>query len=430
MVTLGTLLLLLPASTRSGNWNDPLVALFTATSAVCVTGLVVVDTGTHFSPLGQGLILGLIQLGGLGYMTATTFLLLILGRRLGLRDRIAIQQSLDLTELAGGRSLVVPIIAMTLIIELTGAFLLMPMFMHDYGAGQGLWLSLFHSISAFNNAGFSPFADNLIQYAASPVALVITALVILGGIGYQVIMEGFIWLRDRIQGHRETHVFSLHFKVVTSTTVALLLVGTVSLLASELNNPKTLAAAAPYPQLMMAWFQAVIARTAGFNSIDIGAMQDTSLFIMIGLMFIGASPGSTGGGIKTTTLRILAACTQMVLQGKDEVLLYKREIPLSRLAKAIAVVFGSCTVVILVTTLLSHFDPGFSFIQLLFETVSAFATVGLSTGITAQLTPISQIVIICTMYIGRVGVLLLMAVLVGDPKPSVVNYPKEDLLVG
>ncbi|HEY9761690.1 MAG TPA: TrkH family potassium uptake protein [Trichocoleus sp.] len=431
MIVLGTLLLMLPVSTQSGTWNDPLVALFTATSAVCVTGLVVVDTGTHFSPVGQGLILALIQLGGLGYMTATTFLLLILGRRLGLRDRIALQQSLEITELSGGSSLVVSIIAMTLVIELTGAFLLMPVFMRDFGAGQGLWLSLFHSISAFNNAGFSLFAENLIRYAESPwVNLVITLLVILGGIGYQVITEGFLWLRDRVQGHTETHVFSLHFKVVTSTTVALLLLGTVTLLATELNNPKTLASVNPYSQLMMAWFQSVIARTAGFNTVDIGAMESTSLFIMIGLMFIGASPGSTGGGIKTTTVRILYACTRMVLQGREEVLLYQREIPLPRLAKAVAVLLGSVTVVILVTTLLSQFDPEFSFIQLLFETVSAFATVGLSANITPKLAPISQGLIICTMYIGRVGVLLLIAALLREPKPSAINYPPEDLLVG
>lgn len=431
LIFLGTLLLLLPLATQEAGWNNLLVALFTATSAVCVTGLVVVDTGTHFSPLGQAIILMLIQVGGLGYMTATTFLLLLLGRRLGLRDRLAVQQSMDTAELAGARSLVISIISMTVLFELTGMFCLMPIFMRDHGAAAGLWLALFHSVSAFNNAGFSPFADSLIGYAASPwVNLVITGLVILGGIGYQVIMEAFMRIRDRIQGHPESRFFSLHFKVVTSTTIALLLLGTLLLLGSEYDNPRTLANAAPPTQLMMAWFQSVIARTAGFNSIDIGAMEGTSLFIMTGLMFIGASPGSTGGGIKTTTLRILFACTRMVLQGKEEVLLYQREIPLPRLAKAVAVVFGSFTVVLLFTTLLSHFDPEFTFLQLLFETVSAFATVGLSTGITAQLTPISQVLIVCTMYIGRVGVLLLVASLLGDPRPSTLNYPKEDLLVG
>lgn len=431
MITLGTVLLLLPFSTTEPGWNNPLVALFTATSAVCVTGLVVVDTGTYFSPLGQGIIVALIQLGGLGYMTATTFLLLLLGRRLGLRERIAVSQSMDSDELSGARSVVVSVISMTLLFELTGAFLLMPVFIPDYGPTSGIGLSLFHSVSAFNNAGFSPFADNLIGYASSLwLNLVITGLVIFGGIGYEVIMEAFIWGRDRLQGHRETRIFSLHLKIVIVTTLILLLLGTVGLLATEYNNPATLGDEPLGTKLIMAWFQSVITRTAGFNSIDIGAMSDTSLFIMVALMFIGASPGSTGGGIKTTTLGILFACTRMVLQGKQEVLIFQREIPPSRLAKAVAVVFGSIFVVIIITALISRFDPQFSFIQLLFETVSGFATVGLSTGITASLSPISQLLIISTMYIGRVGVLLLMAALLGDPKPTAVRYPEEDLLVG
>ncbi|MBD0335474.1 MAG: ATPase [Cyanobacteria bacterium Co-bin13] len=431
MVVLGTLLLFLPLATHDGQWNDPLIALFTATSAVCVTGLIVVDTGTYFSPQGQGIILGLIQLGGLGYMTATTLLLLLLGRRLGLRDRLAVQQSLDTAELAGSRTLVVSIIAMTLVFELTGAFLLMPTMIHDYGMSYGVWLALFHSISAFNNAGFSLFEDSLIQYATSAwVNFVIIALVIFGGIGYQVIMEGFMWMRDRIQGKRERIVFSLHFKVVTSTSITLVILGTLAILAIEYYNPATLAAANPDDRLLMALFQSVITRTAGFNSIDIGAMEGASLFIVIGLMFIGASPASTGGGIKTTTLRLLFTCTRMVLRGKEEVILYQRQIPSSRLLKAVAVIFGSLMVVMTVTTLLSLFDPEFRFIQLLFETVSAFATVGLSTGITADLTPISKLLIIVTMYVGRVGVLLLIASLLGDPQPSVIHYPEEDVLIG
>jgi trk system potassium uptake protein len=431
MIAVGTLLLLLPPATSTGQWNDPLVALFTATSAVCVTGLIVVDTGTYFSPLGQGIILALIQVGGLGYMTATTFLLLLLGRRLGLRERMAVQQSLDMAEMAGSRALIVSIIAMTLVFELTGAFLLMPVMIRDYGLSYGVWLAVFHSISAFNNAGFSLFEDSLIRYALSPwVNFIIIALVIFGGIGYQVIMEGFMWLRDRIQGKRERIVFSLHFKVVTSTSLTLILLGTLAILGIEYYNPATLAQVHPDDRVLIALFQSVITRTAGFNSIDIGAMEGASLFIVIGLMFIGASPGSTGGGMKTTTLRLLFTCTRMVLQGKEEVILYQRQIPSSRILKAVAVIFGSLMVVMAVTTLLSLFDPEFRFIQLLFETVSAFATVGLSTGITADLVPVSKMLIILTMYVGRVGVLLLIASLLGDPQPTVVHYPEEDVLVG
>ncbi|NJL45302.1 MAG: ATPase [Leptolyngbyaceae cyanobacterium SM2_3_12] len=431
LIFLGTVLLLLPISTTQEGWNNPLVALFTATSAVCVTGLIVVDTGTYFSAFGEAIILALIQVGGLGYMTANTFLLLLLGRRLGLRDRLAIQQSMDNADLSGGRSLVISIIAMTLIFELTGLFCLYPTFSRDYGAGYGLWLSVFHSISAFNNAGFSLFQDSIVGYALNPwVNLVITALVIIGGIGYQVIMEMFMWLRDRIEGCCERVIFSLHYKIVTSTTLILLVLGTFAFFAAEFNNPSTLGDQTVSHKFLMAWFQSVIARTAGFNSIDIGAMGNASLFIMIALMFIGASPGSTGGGIKTTTIRILLVCTTTVLQGKENVLLYRRQIPASRVLKAIAVVVGSGLVVVIMTMLISISNPTLSFINVLFEAVSAFATVGLSTGITADLSEFGKYVIILTMYLGRVGILLFMAALLGDPKPSAIQYPEEDLLIG
>ncbi|NEQ32012.1 MAG: ATPase [Leptolyngbya sp. SIO4C5] len=431
LIVVGTLLLLLPFSTSSGEWNSPLVAFFTATSAVCVTGLIVVDTGSYFSPIGQAIVLLLIQVGGLGYMTATTFLLLLLGRRLGLRDRLAIQQSMDKTELSGAKSLIVSIISMTLIFEISGALLLMPRFIDDFDQGFGLWLAVFHSVSAFNNAGFSLFSDSLVGYAQSPmVNTVVTLLVILGGIGYRVIMEAFMWLRDRCEGCQERGVFSLQFKIVTSTTVTLLIVGTVALFFTEFDNPETLRALGLGEKLTAAWFQSVVTRTAGFNSVDIGAMENVSLFIIIALMFIGASPGSTGGGIKTTTARILFVCTRTVLQGKEEVTCYQREIPPSRVLKAISVVVGSAFTVISVTTLIALTDPSFSFIDILFEAVSAFATVGLSTGITADLSAAAKLVIIVTMYVGRVGVLLAMAALLGDPSPSSIHYPEEDLLVG
>jgi trk system potassium uptake protein TrkH len=422
---------MLPFATVGAGWNNPLVALFTATSAVCVTGLIVVDTGTYFSPIGEGIILVLIQVGGLGYMTATTFLLLLLGRRLGLRERLALQQSMDKTDLAGGRSLVISIITMTLMFELTGMFCLYPVFSRDFGAGYGLWLSVFHSISAFNNAGFSLFQNSLMPYAFHPwINIVITTLVILGGLGYQVIMEIFMWIRDRIQRRRERPVFSLNFKIATSTTIALLILGTVALFAAEFDNPATLGGNAPWYKLLLAWFQSVVARTAGFNTIDFGAMENASLFIVIALMFIGANPGSTGGGVKTTTFRILLTCTRMVLKGKEEVLLYQRQIPDGRVLKAIAVVVGSALVVVIVTMLVSVSNPEMNFIELLFESVSAFATVGLSTGITPELSAFGKYVIIATMYLGRVGVLLFMAALFGDPKPTAVQYPEEDLLVG
>ena len=431
VISLGSLLLTLPSAVTGGSWGNPLVALFTSTSAVCVTGLVVVDTGTYFSSFGQAVIVALIQIGGLGYMTATTLLLLLLGQRLKLKDRVAIQQSMDQTELAGGKALLPSIIAMTMVFEIAGVFCFYPIFRGEYGAGQSLWLSVFHSVSAFNNAGFSLFFDNIIGYQDHLwINLIISLLIIFGGLGYEVIVEMFMGLRTYVKGSRKRLNLSLNYKIVTSTTLVLLILGTLALFATEFNNPDTLGNL-PLPiKLLAAWFQSVVARTAGFNSIDIGAMGNASLFTMIALMFIGASPGGTGGGIKTTTFRILLVCTLAVLQGKEKVLCYQRQIPPTRVLKTVAVVVGSGLVVILATMLISISNPELNFIAVLFETVSAFATVGLSTGITAKLSAFSQVVIIVTMYLGRVGVLLFMAALLGDPKPTVVQYPEEDLLIG
>jgi trk system potassium uptake protein len=427
----GTLLLSLPLSLASGEWGSFLTALFTSTSAVCVTGLVVVDTGTYFSGFGQAVVMVLIQLGGLGYMSATTLLLLLIGRRLGLKDRLAIQQAIETSELANVKTLLISIVSMTLIFELTGAFLLMPTFTADFDLRRSLWMSLFHSVSAFNNAGFGLLPDNVISYAEDwwPLS-VISALIIIGGIGYQVIMEGYMRLRDRLSGKKLRNAFSLHFRVVTSTTLVLLVLGTVAFFLIEYDNAETLAGGSFGNRLLSAGFQSVVTRTAGFNSIDIGAMETSSLFVAIALMFVGASPGGTGGGIKTTTLRILLACTGSALKGQEEVTCYQRQIPLPRVLKAISVVVAAIISVAIITTCISISDPNLSFIAILFEVVSAFATVGLSTGITADLSTVGQLAIITIMYIGRVGILLLMSALIGDPSPSAIHYPEEDLLTG
>jgi trk system potassium uptake protein TrkH len=422
---------MIPLAVTGGSWGSPLIALFTSTSAVCVTGLVVVDTGTYFSSFGQVVIVTLIQIGGLGYMTATTLLLLLLGQRLKLKDRVAIQQSMDQTELAAGKALLPSVIAMTMVFEIAGVFCFYPAFRGEYGAGQSLWLSVFHSVSAFNNAGFSLFFDNIIGYQDHLwINLIISLLIIFGGLGYEVIVEMFMGLRAYLKGNPRHLNFSLNYKIVTSTTLVLLILGTLALFATEFNNPDTLGNLPVPVKFLAAWFQSVVARTAGFNSIDIGAMGNASLFTMIALMFIGASPGGTGGGIKTTTFRILLVCTLAVLQGKEKVLCYRRQIPPTRVLKTVAVVVGSGLVVILATMLISISNPELNFIAVLFETVSAFATVGLSTGITAKLSAFSQVVIVITMYLGRVGVLLFMAALLGDPRPTAVQYPEEDLLIG
>jgi trk system potassium uptake protein TrkH len=431
VITVGAFLLMLPISTSDGSWSNPITALFTSTSAVCVTGLSVVDVGKFYSFWGQLFLVLLVQIGGLGYMTATTFLLLLLGRKFGLRDKIAIQQSLDQSGLAGVVQLVRSIIATTAIFELTGVFVLLLVFLPQYGWNYGLWLAIFHSVNSFNNAGFSLFSDSLIGYVKSvPVNLVVTLLIIFGGIGYEVIMEMFLSARDRLNRTRRKVVFSLHFKVVTTTTIFLLILGTIAFLLTEFSNADTFGPLSYSEKVMAAWFQSVTPRTAGFNTIDISKMTDAGLFITIALMFIGASPGSTGGGIKTTTFRVLYSCTKAVLQGKDEVTCYQRRVPYLLILKTIGVVFGSLMLVILATVLISLSDQQFEFLQVLFEVMSAFATVGLSTGITAKLSTFAELVIIATMYLGRVGVLLLISAVLGDPKHSVVHYPEENLYVG
>lgn len=435
VIAVGTILLSMPFSIADGsfNLNTVLIALFTATSAVCVTGHIIVDTPTYFSTWGHVFILALIQIGGLGYMTGTTFLLLLLGRRIGLKDKIAMQQVMDRSELSGVNVLLRSIIATTLLFEITGALLLLVVFAPQHGLDRGLWLAIFHSISAWNNAGFSLFSNNLVSYQFSLLLnLIVSALIIFGGIGYEVIFELYLWLRERILRQPRQALLSLNFKVAVSTTLILLVVGTIAFLLVEANNPATLGSMSFTQRLLAAWFQSVVPRTAGFNSIDIGKMTTAGLFITIGFMFVGGSPGGTAGGIKTTTLRILTSSTKAILRGREEVHLYGRQIPMPLVLKAIGVVVGSVATVIVGVILISLSDPEYNFIQILFEVVSAFATVGLSTGITLDpgFSVIAKLVLIVMMYVGRVGVLLLIAAVLGDPKPSFVRYPEENLLVG
>ncbi|ACK71236.1 potassium uptake protein, TrkH family [Gloeothece citriformis PCC 7424] len=440
VITVGTVLLLMPFSTSDGSWNDPIVALFTSTSAVCVTGLVVVDTGTHFSFLGQFIIALLIQIGGLGYMLTTTFLMLLIGRRFDLRQKFAIRESFDRPFLHGSQNIVRSVIATTLVFELVGSILLYIRFSIDFGAILGLWMAIFHSISAWNNAGFGLLKDNLISYQSSYIInFTIPLLIIFGGIGYQVILEIYLWFTDRVK--KERFDFSLNYKVAVHTTIFLLIIGTLGFLFIEFTNPETFGGMSLKDKLLAAWFQSVVTRTAGFNSIDFGKLTIAALFLTMGLMFIGASPSGTGGGIKTTTLRILTSSTRSVLRGREQVVLYEREVSFPLVLKAVAVVFGSVMVVLLITFAISliefsviqnplFIDGTYNSIHIFFEVISAFCTVGLSTGITAGLGAVSKLLLVLSMYTGRVGVLLFMAAIIGDPRPRSIQYPEENLLVG
>ncbi|AUC62215.1 Na+-dependent K+ uptake sysem subunit KtrB [Cyanobacterium sp. HL-69] len=430
VISVGTILLLLPFSTVEPGWGNFTTALFTSTSAVCVTGLIVVDTGSYYTFWGQLFILCLIQIGGLGYMTTTTFLILLIGRKFDFREKLAIKESFDRPFLHGSKNLLTSVFATTIALETLGSLTLFFVFQQDYGNRESLWLAIFHSISAWNNAGFSLFEDSLTQYQTSiPLNAIICFLIIFGGIGYQVIIEFYLWLREIINvSSKREYRFSLNFRIVISTTIFLLISGTIFFFITEYNN--LLIDFSLSDKILLAWFQSVTTRTAGFNSIDLGAMTIASLFLTIGFMFVGGSPSGTAGGIKTTTLRILFESTKTVLQGKQDVIAYEREVPSSLTLKAMAVVFGSTITVLVITFSISFIHPDFNFINIFFEVVSAFATVGLSTGITADLSGLAQILIILTMYIGRVGVLLFMSAILGDPRPTRIHYPEENLLIG
>ena len=433
VILIGTALLILPFTTADGSWNDPITALFTATSAVCVTGLSVVDTGTHFSFFGQLVILLLIQVGGLGYMTTNTFLLFLIRKKFDFQQKVAIQESFDRPFLQGSKNLLVSIVATTVIFELTGFFLLRPLFADQ---GNPTWVALFHSVSAWNNAGFSLFSNSLMDYKSSLLAnLVIPMLIIFGGLGYQAIFEIFILIRQKINEriglkNVEAFNFSLNSKIVTNTTVILLIFGTIAFFFTDFSNPNVFGNLPLQERILGAWFQSVTTRTAGFNTLDLSAMTDAGLFITIAFMVIGASPSGTGGGLKTTTLRILINSTISTLQGKTNVIIYKRRVPVNLILKAVGVLCASVSLLTIVTALIAITDPKLGFIQIFFEVCSAFATVGLSTGITSSLSALGKLIIVVTMYIGRVGVLIVINTIVQESRPSAIQYPEENLLVG
>lgn len=469
-IAIGAFLLWLPWS--QVEWqpgHSSLVALFTATSAVCVTGLAVVDTGSYFTPFGQLIILILIQLGGLGYMAATSFLVLLVGR-VSLRDRMTTQEAVGNTLGQGGvRRFALSIILMTVIFEGLGALGLALKLIPDLGWIEGLWSAVFHSVSAFNNAGFSLNADSLTRYQANWwVNSIIVGLIIAGGIGYNVILTSYQWLigcllnlgevclrileqmslraaqptmapllgwLNRRFSHWEEHYhaprYSLSFKIAVQLSVLLVLGGTALIFITEVRNTATLAPLSPLTQLLGAFFQSVTTRTAGFNTIDIGALRPPTLLIFMVLMFIGASPGGTGGGIKTTTAAALISCTHAVLRGNHTFVLFGRSIAPNLIYKSLGILVGSILVITGGTTLILLIEGDrFGFDVLLFEVVSAYATVGLSAVGTSELNSLSQTVLIPVMYCGRVGLLLLISALSNKRSNQLLKYPEETVLIG
>jgi len=424
LILFGALLLTLPQATQDGLGLPFLNAAFTATSAVCVTGLVVVDTGTTFSLFGQWVILFLIQIGGLGFMTFATLFAMILGRKITLKERLLLQEALNQVSVEGVVRLMRSVLKISFAIEAIGALILTLRWYSDFGFSKAIYYGVFHSISAFNNAGIDLFGNfsSLTAFVGDPIInITIMLLIICGGLGFVVLAD--------LQSPRKK--FRLHTKIVLQVSGALILLGAVFILIMEFANPKTLGPLPMGTKVLAAFFQSVSPRTAGFNTINLAGMYDTTLLSMIVLMFIGASPGSTGGGIKTTTFISMVLSVLSTYRSDPNVVLGGRTLPKDVVQKAWAITTSAVLLIFLVLLILSHTENS-DLLTVLFEVTSAFGTVGLSLGITPTLSAVGKTAIILTMFIGRVGPLTLAFVLSQKAKKQTIHikYPDERIMIG
>jgi trk system potassium uptake protein TrkH len=425
-ILVGTLLLRLPLAHADGartGWTD---ALFTATSAVCVTGLVVLDTGRDWSPWGQAVILLLIQAGGLGILTVGSVLALLTGRRLGFRHRMNLQTQLNALQIGGVVRLVRSMVLIVLGIELAGALVLYAPFAQVEGWRQGAWHALFHSVSAFNNAGFSLYPDSLVRFVGDPaVNAAVMALIVLGGLGFVVVV-------NLVTRYRQTPrtPLSLHTKMALTVSATLVALGMVVVLLLEATNPATLGTL-PWPsKLLAALFQSVTPRTAGFNTVDYAKMGEATLMFTMLLMFVGGNPGSTAGGIKTVTFLVLVGSAWSLSRGRGELQLFNRRIPLEIAARAGVITLTSFMAIATSLTLLALTDVRLGMLPLAFETFSAFGTVGLSMGVTPDLSVPGKLILVMLMFIGRLGPLTMALALIERPPTEHIGYPAEEVVVG
>jgi len=424
VIIFGTILLMLPVSSKLKTVTPFMDALFTATSATCVTGLVVVDTGTHFSFFGQMVILMLIQIGGLGIMTISTVFAIILGQRINLKLENIMYQVVGGSYAVNVFQLLKSIVLVTLVIESVGTLLLFARFAQDFQPMEALFLSLFHAVSAFCNAGFSPLGNNLVSYVDSlAVNLVITALIIAGGLGFSVIID----LQHHALKKDRARKLNLHTKIVLVTTAFLLVLGFTVFYLAEYNG--AMRGFSIHRRILGSWFQSVTLRTAGFNTIDLSQIGKASVLISIVLMFIGASPGSTGGGIKTTSFAVLTLSVISLLKGKRHISVFKRRIHEYNFREATGLIMLSITIILVVLFFLMLVEPH-AFDKLLFEAVSAFGTVGLTLGITPQLTVIGKLLITVLMYVGRIGPLTMIYAFSTKAKQININYAEEKIPIG
>jgi trk system potassium uptake protein len=426
IIAVGTLLLSLPVAAADGQRLSFIDALFTATSALCVTGLTVVETGARFSIFGQVVILVLLQVGGVGFITMAVVISVLIGRRVGLRERLLLQESLGYIKVQGMVRLALYILAVAVTAELVGFFLLWMRWQADFGAGQAAWFAVFHSVSAFVNAGFDLFGglgqSSLEAYRADLlVNAVIGSLIVLGSLGLPVLDELVHWRRGRR--------LSLHTLLVLSVSALLLFSGAVLLFLTELEPHSTLAGLSWGERLLVAVFHSASARTGGFSTVSLADLSAASWLALMPLMFIGAATASMGGGVKTNVIGVLLATLWSVARGREAVEAFESTIPRETINKALAVMMGAVTFVMLMTitlTLSERLDP----LQLMFEVISAFGTVGYSLGITPNLSTTGKLLIVLTMFVGRLGPLTLIAALARQQSTQLLHYPEEKILIG
>lgn len=427
LILLGSVLLMLPIATISGEMTPFIDALFISTSAVCVTGLVTVDTATHWNYFGKTVILSLIQIGGLGFMTFATTAAVFMGKKLGLKDRLLMQEAYNAMNLQGIIRMVRYVVMFTFGVELAGAFILSTQFIPMFGWARGIYYSIFHSVSAFCNAGFDLMGNysSLMSWNGNPVVLWTIMILIVGaGLGFSVWME--LW------NFKSLNKLSLHAKLVLSSTLILIFGGAFFFFIFEFDNPLTIGTMGPFDQLTNAMFASVTPRTAGFNAISISDMSMTSRLLTIILMFIGGSPGSTAGGVKTTAISVLFLTVVCVIRGRHDPEAFGRRIDKENVFKAFAIVVIGLGIVLGVTMWMSFFesDLGASMETLIFEATSAFATVGLSEGITPGIRDGSKIGLILGMYFGRVGPITVLLALSRQKPPAQISYPDGKILIG
>ncbi|MDN4524308.1 TrkH family potassium uptake protein [Fictibacillus fluitans] len=419
LVVAGALLLKLPIASEKGvSWID---AFFTAVSAATVTGLVTVDPGSTFTLFGEIVILFLIQVGGLGIMSFALLVVIMLGKRIGIKQRLIMQEALNQPSIGGVIRLVRNLLIFSLSIEAIAVVLLSFRWVPDLGWGKGIYYSIFHTIAAYNNAGFGLWPDNLVRYVGDPtVNLVITLLIITGGIGFTVLVD--LWYSKKWKE------LSLHSRIMIASTLIVNIVSILVFYTFEYNNPLTLGPLSWGEKMWAAYFQGISPRTAGFNTIDIGGMRQDSLLFMIMLMFIGAGSASTGGGIKLTTFIVIIFAVITFLRGKNEVTVLKRTIRSGIILRALAIATISMLLVFTGVMFLAMTEKA-PFLTILFEVVSAFGTVGLTMGLTFKLTLFGKIIIICVMFLGKIGPLTL-AFSIARPDKSNIRYPDGELFTG